>query len=69
MTDAELRKLAYFLEKLPGETINVMEYTGSYWQLIAKVLYDAGFFLCSKCTVALHSSTLEEQVVSRLESY
>ena len=44
-TDTELRKLACFLEKLPGETRIVMEYTGSYWQPIAKVLLDAGFFV------------------------
>lgn len=44
-TDVELRKLACFLEKLPGETRIVMEYTGSYWQPIAKALHDAGFFV------------------------
>lgn len=44
-TDTELRKLACFLKKLPGETRIVMEYTGSYWQSIAKVLHDAGFFV------------------------
>lgn len=44
-TDTGLRKLACFLEKLPGETRIVMEYTGSYWQPIAKVLHDAGFFV------------------------
>lgn len=44
-TDEGLRKLACFLEKLPGETRVVMEYTGSYWQPIAKVLYDAGLFV------------------------
>jgi transposase len=44
-TDAGLRKLACFLEKLPGETRIVMEYTGSYWQPIAKVLHDAGLFV------------------------
>ena len=44
-TDTELRKLACFLEKLPGETKIVMEYTGNYWQPIANVLYDAGIFV------------------------
>lgn len=38
-------KLACFLEKLPGETRIVMEYTGSYWQPIAKVLHDSGLFV------------------------
>lgn len=45
-TDAELSELACFLGKLPGETRIVMEYTGNYWQPIAKVLYDAGLFVC-----------------------
>ena len=44
-TDTELRKLACFLEKLPGETKIVMEYTGNYWQPIANVLHDAGIFV------------------------
>ena len=44
-TVAELRKLACFWEKLPGETRIVMEHTGSYWQPIAKVLHDAGLFV------------------------
>lgn len=45
-TDAELSELACFLGKLPGETRIVMEYTGNYWQPIAKVLYNAGLFVC-----------------------
>ena len=44
-TDAELRNLACFLEKLTGETRIVMEYAGSYWQPIAKVLHDAGLYV------------------------
>ncbi len=40
-TDAELSELACFLGELPGETRIVMEYTGNYWQPIAKVLYSA----------------------------
>lgn len=44
-TDAELKKLAYFLEKLPGETRVVMEYTGNYWTPIAKVLRESGLFV------------------------
>lgn len=45
-TDTELKNLACFLEKLPGETRIVMEYTGNYWQPIAKVLHDSGLFVC-----------------------
>lgn len=44
-TEAELRSLACFFEKLPGETRIVMEYTGSYWQPITKVLHDAGLYV------------------------
>ena len=44
-TDAELRKLSCFLEKLPGETRIVIECIGSYWQPIAKGLHDAGLFV------------------------
>lgn len=44
-TDAELKKLACFLEKLPGETRVVMEYTGNYWKPIAKVLRESGLFV------------------------
>lgn len=44
-SDAELRNLACFLEKLPGETRIVMEYTGSYWEPIAKVLHENGLFV------------------------
>ena len=44
-TDTELRKLACFLKKLPGETRIVMEYTGSYWQPNTNVLHDAGIFV------------------------
>lgn len=45
-TDAELSELACFLGELPGETRIVMEYTGNYWQPIAKALHDAGLFVC-----------------------
>ena len=44
-TESELNKLTGFLKKLPGETRIIMEYTGKYYQAIAKVLYDAGFFV------------------------
>jgi len=53
-TDAELRKLACFLEKLPGETRIVMEYTGSHWQPIAKVLHDAGLFVSAVNTLLIY---------------
>ena len=39
------REDVYKRQKLPGETRIVMEYTGNYWQPIAKVLHDAGIFV------------------------
>ena len=44
-TDADLKTLSEFLKTLPGETKVVMEYTGKYYQPIAKVLSEAGIFV------------------------
>lgn len=44
-TDADLKTLAEFLKSLPGETRVVMEYTGKYYQPIAKILSEAGLFV------------------------
>ena len=44
-TDADLRKLASFLKELSGETRVVMEYTGKYYQPVAKVLHEEGIFV------------------------
>ncbi|OCN00219.1 transposase [Clostridium sp. W14A] len=44
-TDADLRKLASFLKGLSGETRVVMEYTGKYYQPVAKVLHEEGIFV------------------------
>ena len=44
-TDADLKMLVEFLKSLPGETRIVMEYTGKYYQPIAKVLSEAGIFV------------------------
>lgn len=44
-TEADLKKLASYLKGLPGETRVVMEYTGKYYQPIAKVLYEEGIFV------------------------
>lgn len=44
-TDADLKALAEFLKSLPGETRVVMEYTGKYYQPIAKILSEAGIFV------------------------
>lgn len=44
-TVSELGKLADFLLNLNGETRVVMEYTGKYYQPIARVLHEAGLFV------------------------
>lgn len=45
-TVSELRKLADYLKSLDGEARVVMEYTGRYYQPIARYLYEAGIFVC-----------------------
>lgn len=53
-TDAELGKLACLLEKLPGETRIVMEYTGGYGAAYRQGVARCGpFCLCPKCAADL----------------
>ena len=44
-TDSDLKVLAAFIKKLPGETRVVMEYTGTYFEPIARELHNAGIFV------------------------
>ena len=44
-TDSDLKKLADFIKSLSGETKVVMEYTGTYYESIAKVLHNEGIFV------------------------
>ncbi|MDF2986611.1 MAG: family transposase [Eubacterium sp.] len=44
-TPSELKKLADFLKSLDGETRVIMEYTGKYYQPIARYLSDSGLFI------------------------
>lgn len=44
-TESELKELAGFLKSLPGETKVLMEYTGRYYEPIARYLHDAGLFV------------------------
>lgn len=44
-TERELKELAGFLKSLPGETKVLMEYTGRYYEPIARYLHDAGLFV------------------------
>jgi len=44
-TVSELRKLTNFLKSLDGESRVIMEYTGRYYQPIARYLHETGFFV------------------------
>lgn len=44
-TENDLKKLVQFIRSLSGETKAVMEYTGAYYEPIAKALHDAGIFV------------------------
>ncbi len=44
-TESELMELASFLKKLPGETRVLMEYTGHYYEPVARALHEAGIFV------------------------
>lgn len=44
-TASELRKLADYLKSLDGETRVIMEYTGRYYQPIARYFHEAGIFV------------------------
>lgn len=44
-TECELKELARFLKSLPGETRVLMEYTGHYYEPIARYLHEAGIFV------------------------
>ena len=44
-TESELKELARFLKSLPGETRVLMEYTGHYYEPIARYLHEVGIFV------------------------
>lgn len=44
-TETDLRKLADYLKSLPGETKVIMEYTGRYYEPIARCLHNEGIFI------------------------
>ena len=50
----ELRKLADYLKSLNGETRVIMEYTGRYFQPIAKYLNEAGIFVSVVNAILVH---------------
>lgn len=44
-TSSDLKVLTNTLKKLDGDTRIIMEYTGKYYEPVAKFLYEAGFFV------------------------
>jgi Transposase and inactivated derivatives len=53
-TERELKELAGFLKSLPGETKVIMEYTGNYYQPIARYLNEAGIFVSVVNAILVH---------------
>ncbi len=53
-TANELRKLADFLKSLDGEVRVIMEYTGRYYEPIARYLHNNGFFVAAVHAKLIH---------------
>jgi Transposase and inactivated derivatives len=53
-TERELRELTRFLKSLSGETKVIMEYTGKYYQPIARHLHAAGIFVSVVNAILVH---------------
>ena len=53
-TESELKELARFLKSLPGETKVLMEYTGHYYEPIARALHEAGIFVSVINAILVH---------------
>ena len=53
-TVSELKELARFLKSLPGETRVLMEYTGRYYEPIARYLHEAGIFVSVVNAILAH---------------
>jgi transposase len=54
-TANELRDLADYLKSLNGETRVIMEYTGKYYQPIARYLHEAGIFVSAVHAKLIHN--------------
>lgn len=53
-TASELRKLADYLRSLEGETRVILEYTGKYYQPIARYLHEAGLYVSAVHAKLIH---------------
>lgn len=54
-TESELSERAKFLKRLPGETKVVMEYTGSYYEPIARFLHNEGIYVSVVNVILIHN--------------
>lgn len=54
-TESELKELARFLKSLSGETKVLMEYTGRYYEPIARYLHEAGIFVTVVNAILTHN--------------
>ena len=52
--ESELKELARFLKSLSGETRVLMEYTGHYYEPIARYLHEAGIFVSVINAILVH---------------
>ena len=54
-TEDELHELAKLLKSFSGETKVVMEYTGNYYEPIARYLRSEGLFVCVVNAILIHN--------------
>ena len=54
-TENELKELAKFLKSFSGETKVVMEYTGSYYDPIARFLHNEGIYVTVVNAILIHN--------------
>ena len=54
-TENELKELAKFLKSFSGETKVVMEYTGSYYEPIARFLHNEGIYVSVVNAILIHN--------------
>ncbi len=54
-TETELKELAIFLKSFPGETKVIMEYTGSYYEPIARYLHNEGIYVSVVNAILIHN--------------
>ncbi len=53
-TESELKELAKFLKSFSGETKAFMEYTGCYYEPIARFLYNDGIYVSVVNAILIH---------------